>query len=1369
MVTISVVVYVVAQPWRRIELEANPAKYAFALSTIDVMSLAVFTLMATGLLAATKTAARSVAAAGAIGVLALAVTKELISPLPLPKVVVWTLVGACIVVAVRVWDLWLPVSQSVADAAEGRLLRAVLSEDEFSIVRMRVAPHGQRVIIIQDRLRPEGTPPGGDLPPSAKLAAPIADLHGTNSALGTGGGLLSDGSEARHQTPRESGSAAGGGRDHDDDGWGPEPGPAASVALRPVEASVLDGRPADSARTAQQLTAEQLSGLPEAEAVTNVAIGETYGRIVVRATVGGRLVEFTRVTEEDSLTADGELAGDVDHEWDWLGVREVAETGDEDGGSSAGARSRDGEGEGAGEGEGEDADAQAAHPGGADPAASKRPRRSSMPPLARHTHSQSHSHRRHGTGSSFTDRDSAATAAGTAGRDLASSRTFRRVGSTVRRVPAAPRIARDSRRPRQALGPISEVAGAAVRTTLEAAMPFHAAGDAGISAQSTPQWLAGVTAVMTHAFGAASALWVWTLPAIVRSMKRVVLIDWRECGLSDRTGVMPSTRTARHTESYFADGLRATLLQVDFLLGSGDAFTRRPTDALRCLLADTPGPADVVDVTMGAEPLQRELERLTSLRPSGRRSGDPSAPLLGCGSGSGGGGAAACTAAGAGSGGGGVGGARAQRQSGLTLRSWPSDASGCRGLGRHILVGHSMGGYMSSAYALRAEDHEAAAEARQLSLSGAAGKYDAAGAAADDDGAEARRCPEGVGCGWADCGGCGGCGPGDDGAGTAGGATVPPAAAASGPQAAQDALTLASLERWVLDSAGESGSAVDGQGSVADSRQSGRGARLRAQTRRGAAAAAADAAGAVDDEGAASARAAAGAAPEAGAPGRGLPRRLPASEAVAVPIGQEPGARLPNPGSSDADGSGAAPVDAPLLRDVPADMSQSAETASQTQQEADEEHASHALLTPPDAERRFARVGIAALSPEQLVLLSPLGMPLAVPAAHQRTAPTQTMLWTVLSSLWSFGATPQAAARLLGPFAIVLIRGVILSSHRNWTKLPGWRHKGNIPAVDKSALVSYMFNVAGQPAADEIALSAVVHPGAWPKDSVGKRLIWRLPASVPVSFFYGASHDWMGSLYGTRVCEALTAKWEDEGARPTRGLSAGASLSLDRALALLQLHLAAIELSASSRSSAAGAGSAGARGAARLQLDPDSSDNDSEPDPAAVPAHGAALGPAPTVLSSRLSAQRADDEDPRHLVLPSPWASLASLPALPRRASRAARVARFALSFSHCRASNDVISSAGHLLQIENPVEFANKFLQTTAAGARASFVRAAGRWWLRCMDSGHASPAAAFAWDRVVERRGNVPVSSLRCMLRAAFSMEVTKPDAGADPEVET
>ncbi|KAA0164525.1 hypothetical protein FNF28_03868 [Cafeteria roenbergensis] len=1037
MVTVSVVVYVVAQPWRRIELEANPAKYAFALSTIDVMSLAVFTLMATGLLAATKTAARSVAAAGAIGVLALAVTKELISPLPLPKVVVWTLVGACIVVAVRVWDLWLPVSQSVADAAEGRLLRAVLSEDEFSIVRMRVAPHGQRVIIIQDRLRPEGTPPGGDLPPSAKLAAPIADLHGTNSALGTGGGLLSDGSEARHQTPRESGSAAGGGRDHDDDGWGPEPGPAASVALRPVEASVLDGRPADSARTAQQLTAEQLSGLPEAEAVTNVAIGETYGRIVVRATVGGRLVEFTRVTEEDSLTADGELAGDVDHEWDWLGVREVAETGDEDGGSSAGARSRDGEGEGAGEGE--DADAQAAHPGGADPAASKRPRRSSMPPLARHTHSQSHSHRRHGTGSSFTDRDSAATAAGTAGRDLASCRTFRRVGSTVRRVPAAPRIARDSRRPRQALGPISEVAGAAVRTTLEAAMPFHAAGDAGISAQSTPQWLAGVTAVMTHAFGAASALWVWTLPAIVRSMKRVVLIDWRECGLSDRTGVMPSTRTARHTESYFADGLRATLLQVDFLLGSGDAFTRRPTDALRCLLADTPGPADVVDVTMGAEPLQRELERLTSLRPSGRRSGDPSAPLLGCGSGSGGGGAAACTAAGAGSGGGGVGGARAQRQSGLTLRSWPSDASGCRGLGRHILVGHSMGGYMSSAYALRAEDHEAAAEARQLSLSGAAGKYDAAGAAADDDGAEARRCPEGVG----------------------------------------------------------------------------------------------------------------------------------------------------------------------------------------------------------------------------------------------RTAPTQTMLWTVLSSLWSFGATPQAAARLLGPFAIVLIRGVILSSHRNWTKLPGWRHKGNIPAVDKSALVSYMFNVAGQPAADEIALSAVVHPGAWPKDSVGKRLIWRLPASVPVSFFYGASHDWMGSLYGTRVCEALTAKWEDEGARPTRGLSAGASLSLDRALALLQLHLAAIELSASSRSSTAGAGSAGARGAARLQLDPDSSDNDSEPDPAAVPAHGAALGPAPTVLSSRLSAQRADDEDPRHLVLPSPWASLASLPALPRRASRAARVARFALSFSHCRASNDVISSAG--------------------------------------------------------------------------------------------
>ncbi|CAE7192324.1 unnamed protein product [Symbiodinium sp. KB8] len=368
MVTVSVVVYVVAQPWRRIELEANPAKYAFALSTIgeklarldthaagsgigqvrvpgglaalhaDVMSLAVFTLMATGLLAATKTAARSVAAAGAIGVLALAVTKELISPLPLPKVVVWTLVGACIVVAVRVWDLWLPVSQSVADAAEGRLLRAVLSEDEFSIVRMRVAPHGQRVIIIQDRLRPEGTPPGGDLPPSAKLAAPIADLHGTNSALGTGGGLLSDGSEARHQAPRESGSAAGGGRDHDDDGWGPEPGPAASVALRPVEASVLDGRPADSARTAQQLTAEQLSGLPEAEAVTNVAIGETYGRIVVRATVGGRLVEFTRVTEEDSLTADGELAGDVDHEWDWLGVREVAETGDEDGGSSAGAR-----------------------------------------------------------------------------------------------------------------------------------------------------------------------------------------------------------------------------------------------------------------------------------------------------------------------------------------------------------------------------------------------------------------------------------------------------------------------------------------------------------------------------------------------------------------------------------------------------------------------------------------------------------------------------------------------------------------------------------------------------------------------------------------------------------------------------------------------------------------------------------------------------------------------------------------------------------------------------------------------------------------------------------------------------------------------
>jgi len=1203
--------------------------------------------------------------AGSALVLTLAIAKEVSSPLPLPTTVVWGLVSACAVLLVRVWDLWLPVSDAARDLAEGRLLRSALPADDFSIVRLRCAPHGQRVIVIQARHRD----PAGEA-----HQVGIAALHDVaTSAL------------------QVQGSAV--------------PGRSAARALRAAPASGRGGL--DAAPEAEEDDDDEdglvLGGGP----VSGIRLRTVEGVVSVRADVGGRAVEFERLVGEDEVAAGEEdaladLGGYAQGGRSGFAAGQLgpaADGGSEDG--APGARHRRGMTR---------ASTGAPRPGhrlvssgfGAGPSAA------GPPPLGRR----------------------------------ASSRSAARNRPT--RVPAASSIARQRSLPPPAMGPLSEVARAAIETSHETSAPFRPASSTDPDLASAPDWLRPVSLVMTHAFAAGSALWSWSLPSVARSFRRVVLVDWREAGTSDRTGAMPSTRSPRDTELYFADGLRRTLLCLDGLLGGGSgddlhaSYGRESRTPLARLLDTSPGPPGVIDVRYDASALVAAIRRADAAADA------PSDPL--------------------------VAEPDAGTSGGVPLRKG-TDAcdQGPPGLGRYVLLGHSMGGYMSASYALRAgsAEQQEGRGASRAAAAAAASAEPGGGVTAGEDGVRRR--------GEAGC--CLPCLDGEDsagaGAGEDPGSTAAGTAFGAGAVAEAEARAAKSLRRWVAEShAAGDDTAVD-VGSVGswegpprddprdeEDDEDARTSVWRALDGRLSAGGGSASLGGDDDAddydgsaslgmGASAALAVAGSGPLA----KEAPEAGVVASAPALP--SPPGCAAPHARSVSESGHGSTADDDASPLEPPSPLASAASPPGRGNVEADIDHA---ILRPPAPERAFGRRA-PALAPEQLVLVSPLGMPLAEADEQQRSAPTRTLLWAAASFLWRNGATPQGAIRLMGPFMPLVARGFVASGVSRWSKAPSWAAAGLDTTMDVADLSSYVMNIAGRAASDEVALRSIVLPGAWPKDSAGKRLVWRLPPSLPVSFFYGAAHDWMGSLYGTRICEALSARWEDEESGRFRPAAADADVSLDEALAVLQLVLAVVEQRAvltddetprhfvSGRASAV-TGRAG------------DDDDDGESDPGSAPGlRSAARSTVAAHTAPFLGAGPRRDDDDALLIVPR--VPPPSPPPLPADAALAARVARSALSHHASRASNDVIPHGGHLLQLENPNDFSAKLLRSAAAGARAGFVRTTGRWFATCMASGYTSQPAAAAWAGVVARRGSVPVSGLACMLHAAHLLG----DAGADP----
>jgi pimeloyl-ACP methyl ester carboxylesterase len=759
--------------------------------------------------------------------------------------------------------------------------------------------------------------------------------------------------------------------------------------------------------------------------------------------------------------------------------------------------------------------------------------------------------------------------------------------------------------------PFTHMAAAAIETAADTAAPFNSltSEDSQLAEASIPLWLRDVTLVMTHAFGAGSALWAWSLPNLAKNYRRIVLIDWRECGASERMGAKPDTSNVRQTERFFTDALRRTLLVVDSSLGGPGDGTQWETRhhiipsrfpqteiAKRLRSSSLDGKDELKQPLLAAAkdmPEPGEVEAKAD--DSGAPFDDAIEPSV----------------------------AEFNQR---TQRNWPYP-----GLGRFVLLGHSMGGYMSSVYTLRLGDPDARAhrvrEIARCNLSPDSGPVGNDGTAKVPVTCMGVPCPEGE----------------DKGKETPLPAKLP-----------------------VSEPVVTPGGGVSTVGAVASKTLS----------------------------------------------------RGPSDNRVSFhSSAEDKEARVPTMDRHDTLASMRAEFETDSFEDEETGGTRVADSA------------------PPAPELVFSD-SEPCLTPEQLFLVSPLGMPLEMPGVNHRSAPTRSIVWTVLSWMWNGGFTPQAATRLLGPFAPMVVRGMGAGRVKKWSRKPAWTETGLEKKANVDDMSVYIFNVTCQPAADEVALSVITQAGAWPTDSVGRRLSHNLSASIPLSFVYGATHDWMGSLYGTRVCERLTNRWTKE----ERGGPLGGKVSVSHALALMQFFLEAVEQHAKNGTLPEGTDEDRRRRLSREESNPGEEyrsdvDDDDEDD---------------------------DDMHNDHLrsILGGYHDSPSSPPSMPRNIEAAAAEARKALRFNPSRSSNDVVDQSGHLLQLENPEQFARKVLLGTAAASRTSFTRLAALWWIACMTDGFGSLGAEVAWRRLCLRRGAVRWRCLLCLRWLAYQLTAKEAD---------
>lgn len=164
-------------------------------------------------------------------------------------------------------------------------------------------------------------------------------------------------------------------------------------------------------------------------------------------------------------------------------------------------------------------------------------------------------------------------------------------------------------------------------------------------------------------------------------------------------------------------------------------------------------------------------------------------------------------------------------------------------------------------------------------------------------------------------------------------------------------------------------------------------------------------------------------------------------------------------------------------------------------------------------------------SVRSLILVSPAGL-VGEPEDYQTKLRSASRRIRLVMSLWRRGWTPFTAIRLL-PKSYA--RRICLWNARRWS---GHRARDPVEETDPEvvALADYIYHGWQEgPASADVAIAALLHPGAWGKKPLGARL-----PKISVSrleIIYG-TRDWMDMRHGNRVAEACAEQRTSEQAAP---------------------------------------------------------------------------------------------------------------------------------------------------------------------------------------------------------------------------------------------
>jgi len=162
-------------------------------------------------------------------------------------------------------------------------------------------------------------------------------------------------------------------------------------------------------------------------------------------------------------------------------------------------------------------------------------------------------------------------------------------------------------------------------------------------------------------------------------------------------------------------------------------------------------------------------------------------------------------------------------------------------------------------------------------------------------------------------------------------------------------------------------------------------------------------------------------------------------------------------------------------------------------------------------------------SVRSLILVSPAGM-VGEPEDYQTKLRSASRRIRLVMSLWRRGWTPFSAVRLL-PESYA--RRICLWNARRWS---GHRRLDHVDDPAVTALADYIYHGWREgPASGDVAIAALLHPGAWGKKPLGARL-----PKISVSrleIIYG-TRDWMDMRHGNRVAEACAEQRTSQAPAP---------------------------------------------------------------------------------------------------------------------------------------------------------------------------------------------------------------------------------------------